>query len=93
MCARQSMARALEFLYALGALDDACKLTDPLGGPVTSVAVAMLTHVGIQLAEFPLEPPEAQMLLSSARFGCSEEILTIVAMVQVSPVPAILQRS
>ena len=27
----QSMARALEFLFALGALDDHCKLTEPLG--------------------------------------------------------------
>lgn len=52
-----------------------------LASPLTFISCSHAS--GIQLAEFPLEPPEAQMLLSSARFGCSEEILTIVAMVQV----------
>jgi HrpA-like RNA helicase len=40
------MVRALELLYALGALDEQCKLTP----------------VGIKLAEFPIEPAFAKMV-------------------------------
>jgi hypothetical protein len=49
-------------LYALGALDEDCKLTEPLG---------------LQLAEFPLEPMLAKFLLSSGHAGCSQEALSI----------------
>jgi HrpA-like RNA helicase len=44
------MIRALELLYALGVLDDDCCLVRPLG---------------VQIAEFPVEPQLAKMLLSS----------------------------
>lgn len=42
-----SMTRALELLYALGALDDRAQLTVPLG---------------VNMAEFPLPPPLAKMV-------------------------------
>ncbi|XP_048578247.1 probable ATP-dependent RNA helicase DHX35 isoform X2 [Nematostella vectensis] len=67
----QSMVRGLELLYALDALDDNGKLVDPLG---------------VQMAEFPLEPMIAKMLLISGEFKCSEEILTIAAMLQIKNV-------
>ncbi|XP_065827461.1 probable ATP-dependent RNA helicase DHX35 [Oscarella lobularis] len=67
----KSMIRALDLLYALGALDDAGNLTNPLG---------------LQMSEFPLHPMFAKMLLVSGDFGCSEEILTIAAMLQIDNV-------
>ena len=46
----KAMIRGLELLYALGALDDHAKLTQPLG---------------VRMAEFPLDPMFAKMLLMS----------------------------
>lgn len=63
-----NLITALEHLYSLGALDDEGNLTNP---------------TGLRLAEFPLDAMFAKMLLSSGEMGCSEEILTIVAMLQV----------
>ena len=56
--------RALELLNYLAALDDEGNLT-PLGAI---------------MAEFPLDPQLAKMLIVSPEFKCSNEILTIVAM-------------
>ncbi|CAH1778822.1 unnamed protein product, partial [Owenia fusiformis] len=67
----ESMVRGVELLYALGALDDHCHLTQPLGA---------------QMAEFPLKPMFSKMLLNSDEFGCSEEMLTIAAMTQIENV-------
>ncbi|XP_025033358.1 probable ATP-dependent RNA helicase DHX35 isoform X1 [Python bivittatus] len=64
----QSMVQALELLYALGGLDKYCRLTEPLG---------------IRIAEFPLNPMFAKMLLESGNFGCSQEILSIASMMQI----------
>jgi ATP-dependent RNA helicase DDX35 len=63
-----AMLHALEQLYALGALDDDCQLTQPLG---------------LNMAEFPLSPMFARMLLTSDTFGCSEEAVIVAAMLQV----------
>ena len=46
--------RGLELLYALGGIDDHSKLSQPLG---------------IRMAEFPLDPMFAKMLLVSGRKG------------------------
>ncbi|KAK4458748.1 P-loop containing nucleoside triphosphate hydrolase protein [Cladorrhinum samala] len=59
------MARALELLYSLGALDDYAKLTKPLG---------------MRMAELAVEPMMAKTLLSAPSFGCLNEMLTIAAM-------------
>uniref|UniRef100_A0A4W5K2F7 RNA helicase n=1 Tax=Hucho hucho TaxID=62062 RepID=A0A4W5K2F7_9TELE len=64
----QSMVQALELLYALGGLDQYGRLTDPMG---------------VRMAEFPLSPMFAKMLLESGNFGCSKEIVTIAAMMQI----------
>ncbi|GFU54840.1 probable ATP-dependent RNA helicase DHX35 [Nephila pilipes] len=62
---------AIELLYALGALDDNGALTSPLG---------------IQMAEFPLHPMFSKLLLVSGEFNCTEEVLSIAAMLQVQNV-------
>ncbi|VDO54973.1 unnamed protein product [Haemonchus placei] len=66
-----SVINALELLYALGALDEKCMLTNPLG---------------LRMSEFPLPPMHSKCLLTSGDFGCSEEIATIIAMLQVQDV-------
>ncbi|CAJ0596886.1 unnamed protein product [Cylicocyclus nassatus] len=66
-----SMINALELLYALGALDEKSMLTNPLG---------------LRMSEFPLPPMHSKCLLTSGDFGCSEEIASIIAMLQVQDV-------
>ncbi|KAL5638957.1 hypothetical protein ACGC1H_003356 [Rhizoctonia solani] len=65
--APETIMRALELLNYLSALNDDGELT-PLGGI---------------MAEFPLDPQLAKMLIVSPEFRCSNEILTIVAMLSV----------
>ncbi|KAI0653665.1 pre-mRNA-splicing factor ATP-dependent RNA helicase PRP43 [Cubamyces menziesii] len=65
--APETLLRALELLNYLAALDDKGKLT----------------ALGSIMAEFPLDPQMAKMLISSPEFNCSNEILTIVAMLSV----------
>ncbi|TXT13758.1 hypothetical protein VHUM_01125 [Vanrija humicola] len=65
------MIRALEFLYSLKAIDDDGHLTKPLGE---------------RMAELPLDPMMATILLNSFDFRCGEEILTIAAMTAVQNV-------
>lgn len=62
------MSRALELLFSLGALDEYCKLTRPLG---------------MRMAELAVEPMMAKTLLSANLFGCVSEVLTIAAMTSV----------
>ena len=64
----RNLIAAIELLYALGALDDRGELSQPLGE---------------QMSELPIHPTLAKMLLSSAEMGCSQEIVTIIAMLQV----------
>ncbi len=56
--------RALELLNYLGALDDDGNMTE----------------LGAIMAEFPLDPQLAKMLIASTEFNCSNEILSITAM-------------
>ncbi|KAJ6677238.1 hypothetical protein OIU85_010413 [Salix viminalis] len=62
----QALISAMEQLYSLGALDEE----------------GLLTKLGRKMAEFPLDPPLSKMLLGSVDLGCSDEILTIIAMIQ-----------
>lgn len=64
----QHLAVALELLFALKAIDSSGCLTDP---------------TGLRIAEFPVEPIMAKMLISSNEFKCSAEIASIVAAMQV----------
>ncbi|KAL0085039.1 helicase associated domain-containing protein [Phycomyces blakesleeanus] len=65
------MIRALELLYSLKAINDVGELTLPLGE---------------QLAEFPVDPMLGKILLASGEFKCSEEIVTIAAMLSVQDI-------
>eukprot|EP00727_Mastigamoeba_balamuthi_P002088 m51a1_g11877 putative probable pre-mrna-splicing factor atp-dependent rna helicase-like (664) ;mRNA; r:566201-568737 len=65
--APETLMRALELLNYLGALDDDGNLTD----------------TGRVMSEFPLDPALSKMILASANMGCSNEILTITAMLSV----------
>ncbi|XP_015086134.1 probable pre-mRNA-splicing factor ATP-dependent RNA helicase DEAH9 isoform X1 [Solanum pennellii] len=67
----ESMIRALEILYSLGVLDDDAKLTSP---------------TGFQVAEIPLDPLISKMILASCEFGCSEEIITIAAVLSIQSI-------
>ncbi|KAL1919541.1 uncharacterized protein VTP21DRAFT_2234 [Calcarisporiella thermophila] len=62
-----ALAQALSQLYALGALNDRGELT----------------KLGRRMAEFPMEPMLAKTLIASEKYQCSEEILSIVAMLSV----------
>ena len=66
-----TLESSLYQLWVLGALDNA-------GG---------LTKMGTNMAEFPLDPPLSKMLLFAHENGnCSDEVLTIVAMLSVPSV-------
>ncbi|PBK68796.1 P-loop containing nucleoside triphosphate hydrolase protein [Armillaria solidipes] len=65
--APETLMRALELLNFLSALDDE----------------GNLTALGSIMAEFPLDPQLAKMLIVSPEFKCSNEILTITAMLSV----------
>ncbi|OAP62716.1 hypothetical protein AYL99_01943 [Fonsecaea erecta] len=65
-----TMLTALEELYALSALDDE----------------GLLTRLGRKMADFPMEPSLSKALIASVDLGCSEEMLTIVAMLSVQTV-------
>lgn len=64
----ETLAASLEQLYALGALN----------------GVGELTKIGRRMAELPVDPQLARMILASERFGCVDEILTISAMLSVN---------
>lgn len=65
-----TMLTALEELHSLLALDDE----------------GLLTRLGRKMADFPMEPSLAKVLIASVDSGCSEEMLTIVAMLSVQNV-------
>jgi pre-mRNA-splicing factor ATP-dependent RNA helicase DHX16 len=64
----ETLILALEQLYALGALNHHGELT----------------KMGRRMAEFPVDPMMAKMLLASEKYKCSEEVVTIAAMLSVN---------
>ncbi len=50
------------------------------------ITLGLLTRLGRRMAEFPLEPNLAKMLIMSVNLQCSDEILTIVSMLSVQNV-------
>lgn len=65
--APETLMRALEMLNYLGALDDEGEMT----------------HLGRLMAELPLDPQLAKMIIISPQFHCSNEIVSIAAMLSV----------
>lgn len=70
---QDNILNSLYQLWILGALDHTGRLT-PLGR---------------QMAEFPLDPPQCQMLIVASQLGCTADILIIVSMLSV---PSIFYR-
>mmetsp|Transcript_15114 Transcript_15114/g.19606 ORF Transcript_15114/g.19606 Transcript_15114/m.19606 type:complete len:724 (+) Transcript_15114:82-2253(+) len=66
--APETLMRALEMLNYLGALDDE----------------GDLTPMGVQMAELPVDPQHARMLISSPTHRCSNEMVSIVALMNVA---------
>ena len=60
----ETLIRALEQLYALGALNDRGELT----------------KLGRRMAEFPLDPMQSKMIIASEQYKCSEQMIVIAAM-------------
>jgi len=65
--APETLMRALELLNYLGALNDDGDLTE----------------LGSMMSEFPLDPQLAKMLIASCDYNCSNEVLSITAMLSV----------
>ncbi|KAL0273729.1 UNVERIFIED_CONTAM: hypothetical protein PYX00_006340 [Menopon gallinae] len=64
----ETLVLALEQLYALGALNHRGELTS----------------LGRKMAELPVHPMMAKMLLASDKYKCSEEAVTVAAMLSVN---------
>ncbi|KAM5263648.1 pre-mRNA-splicing factor ATP-dependent RNA helicase DHX16 isoform 1-T1 [Ctenodactylus gundi] len=64
----ETLVLALEQLYALGALNH----------------LGELTTSGRKMAELPVDPMLSKMILASEKYSCSEEILTVAAMLSVN---------
>lgn len=60
----EALIKALEELYALGALNDK----------------GQLTKLGRQMAEFPTDPKQAKAILTSDQYGVVNEVISIVSM-------------
>jgi pre-mRNA-splicing factor ATP-dependent RNA helicase DHX16 len=63
----ETLMRALEQLYALGALNDRGELT----------------KLGRRMAEFPVDPMMSKAILESEKHNCVSEVLTIVSMLSI----------
>lgn len=64
----ETLVLALEQLYALGALNHHGELT----------------KLGRRMAEFPVDPMMGKMLIASEKYKCSDEIVSIAAMLSVN---------
>ena len=71
--------RALEILYSLGAINDEADLTQ---GNSTSL---IILDIGLKLVELPVDPKLGAAILNSNKeeYRCTEEILTIAAIMTV----------
>lgn len=63
----EALLKALELLYALSALNKHGELT----------------KVGRRMAEFPLDPMLSKMIVASEKYECSDEIISIAAMLSI----------
>ena len=61
------LIKALEQLYALGALN----------------SEGVLTQTGLKMIQFPIDPSLTKCIISSIKYNCLKEILTIVSMLSI----------
>ncbi|PHJ24317.1 pre-mrna splicing factor rna [Cystoisospora suis] len=64
----ETLIKALELLYAIGALNDK----------------GQLTKLGRRMAEFPLDPMYSKMVIQGDKYKCVDECITICAMLGVA---------
>ncbi|KAG9102102.1 hypothetical protein FRC06_002318 [Ceratobasidium sp. 370] len=64
----ETLMRALELLYALGALNDRGELT----------------KLGRRMAEFPVDPMLSKTIIASEEYSCTDEVLSIISMLSES---------
>ncbi|CAE6457805.1 unnamed protein product, partial [Rhizoctonia solani] len=64
----ETLMRALELLYALGALNDRGELT----------------KLGRRMAEFPVDPMLSKTIIASEQYSCTDEVLSIISMLSES---------
>jgi len=67
---QENLQNSMYQLWILGALDN----------------TGQLTPLGRKMAEFPIDPPLAKMLIVSHDLKCSEEVLIVVSMLSAPPV-------
>ncbi|KAI7878861.1 P-loop containing nucleoside triphosphate hydrolase protein [Lichtheimia hyalospora FSU 10163] len=67
---RASLVRALEELYALGAISDA----------------GTLSELGRKMSEFPLDPTFSKVIIKSAEYKCSMEVIAIISLLSVDAI-------
>ncbi|GIX62581.1 pre-mRNA-processing protein 8, putative [Babesia caballi] len=65
--APETLIKALELIYALGALNDRGELT----------------RLGRRMSELPMDPTYSKMLLAAEKYKCTHELVTICAMLGV----------
>lgn len=65
-----TLINSMETLWTLGALDDE----------------GLLTDLGRKMADFPMEPNLSKMLLCAADYKCTDEIVSVIAMLSVQNV-------
>eukprot|EP01086_Lenisia_limosa_P008805 TRINITY_DN310_c0_g1_i3.p1 TRINITY_DN310_c0_g1~~TRINITY_DN310_c0_g1_i3.p1 ORF type:complete len:871 (+),score=109.70 TRINITY_DN310_c0_g1_i3:2-2614(+) len=63
----ETLIKSLEQLYSLGALNNK----------------GQLTKLGRRMAELPLDPQLSRMVIAAGSFGCSDQILTLCAMLSI----------
>lgn len=62
----ETLMRALEMLYALGALNDRGELT----------------KLGRRMAEFPVDPMLSKSIIASEQYECTDEVSTSASLMQ-----------
>jgi HrpA-like RNA helicase len=67
---RASIVNALETLYALGALDDK----------------GVLSELGKKMSGFPIDPIFSKMLIESQEYGCTRDVINMIATLSIDPV-------
>ncbi|CAN8308080.1 unnamed protein product [Cochlearia groenlandica] len=65
----EALIKSLELLFALDALNQ----------------LVESTKIGRRMAEFPLDPMLSKMIVVSHKYKCSDEIISIVAMLSIGP--------
>ena len=64
------MVASMYKLWMLGALDHTGRVTD----------------LGKKMVQLPLDPPLSKMLIYAQELGCSDEVMTVVAILSVTSI-------